>query len=101
MDIRNFSQKEDIPTADYCFANVWLEDNSADPESWQAMVEPFAKYMLSFSNKNILLTHLYEDGRPDHKMWRAEHAHAAADKIHALSPETRVIIPRRGECIRL
>lgn len=101
VDIRNFNQREDVPMADYCFANVWLEDNSADEESWRSMVEPFAKYMLSFSNKTILLTHLFEDGRPDHKMWRSEHAHAVADKIHALSPETRVIIPRRGECIQL
>lgn len=101
VDIRDFSQREDIPKADYCFANVWLEDNSADPDSWQPMVEPFAKYMLSFSDKNIFLTHLYEDGRPDHKMWRGEHAQAAEDMLRSLSPDTRIRIPQRGECIRL
>lgn len=101
VDIRDFTKRADVPKADYCFANVWLKDNSADPESWGPMAEPWARYMLSFSDKNIFLTHLYEDGRPDNRMWRAEHANAVTEAIHAANPATTVQIPKRGECIVL
>ncbi len=101
VDIRNFSKRSDVPAAEYCFANVWLKDNSADRECWEPVAMPWADYMLSFSDKNIFLTHLYEDGRPDNKMWRSEHAQAVTDAIHALSPKTNVYIPQRGECILL
>lgn len=101
VDIRNFSIKADVPPADYCFAHVWLKDNSIDESSWRPMVEPFAQYMLSFSSKNIFLAHLYEDGRPDNKMWRIEHALAVKKAIAQKSPETNILIPQRGECLRL
>ena len=101
VDIRDFSKKADIPPADYCFANIWLEDDSADPASWKPLVESFCQYMLRFSAKNILLTHLYENGRPDDKMWRMEHAEAVAQQFSVLSPVTRVLIPQPGEILKL
>lgn len=101
VDIRDFSKKPQLPPADYCFANIWLEDNSADPESWQPMVKPLAEYMLGFSRKHIFLTHLYEDGRPDHKMWRKEHAGAVRDAITAVSAHTKVVIPHQGQILPL
>ena len=101
VDIRDHSKKPDIPPADYCFANIWLEDDSANPNSWQPIIEPFCRYMLQFSAKNILLTHLYENGRPDNRMWRIEHAEAVKAELAAISPETNVMIPRSGEMIEL
>ena len=101
VDIRDFSKREDVPAADYCFANVWLKDDSAHRENWAPVAQPWAKYMLSFSQKNIFLTHLYEDGRPDDRMWRAEHAQAVTEELNQASPSTRVRIPKRGERIRL
>lgn len=101
VDIRDFSKKPELPPADYCFANVWLKDNSADPESWQPVVPQLASYMLHFSRKNIFLTHLYEDGRPDNRMWRAEHAEAVRAEILARDGQTKVTIPARGETILL
>lgn len=101
VDIRDFSKKEELPPADYCFANVWLRDESCDESSWRPMVEPWAQYMLQFSTGHILMTHLYEDGRPEDKMWREEHTRALAEAIHRLSPETKVIVPNRGQCIPL
>jgi uncharacterized protein YhfF len=47
------------------------------------------------------MTHLYEDGRPENKMWREEHTRALTEAIHRLSPETEVIVPRRGQCMPL
>ena len=99
VDIRDFSKKAELPMADYCFANVWLEDNSI--EGWQDVVDAWAQYMLRFSRKNIFLTHLYEDGRPDNRMWRLEHAEAVQQAIWAHSSETQVLIPQRGQCISL
>lgn len=99
VDIRDFSKKADLPIADVCFSNVWLEDNSI--AGWDALVAPWAEYMLKFSQKQIFLTHLYEDGRPDDRMWRREHADAVTAAICALSPETNVTIPQRGQIISL
>lgn len=101
VDIRDFTKRADVPKADYCFANVWLKDNSADRESWGPVARPWAEYMLSFSEKNIFLTHLYEDGRPDNRMWRAEHAQAVTEQLQKASPNTHIRIPQRGEIISL
>lgn len=101
VDIRDFSKREDIPESDICFANVWLEDNSADRSAWEPIAEPWAKYMLGFSQKQIFLTHLYEDGRPDDRMWRIEHAEAVRAAILRHSPETQVAIPQRGQYQKL
>lgn len=99
VDIRDFSKKADLPMADICFSNVWLEDNSID--GWDALVSPWAEYMLKFSQKQIFLTHLYEDGRPDNRMWRTEHAAAVKAELESRSPETHVYIPQRGAIIPL
>ena len=100
-DIRDHSKMPTLPPADYCFANIWLEDDSADPESWKPMIEPFCQYMLQFSSKHIFLTHLYENGRQDNRMWRMEHAEAVAQQFAVLSPVTRVLIPQPGEILKL
>ena len=99
VDIRDFSKKAELPVADVRFSNVWLEDNSID--GWEALVAPWANYMLKFSQKQIFLTHLYEDGRPDDRMWRREHANAVMAELKQRSPETNVTIPQRGQCIPL
>lgn len=100
-DIRDHSKMPALPPADYCFANVWLEDDAADPASWRPMIEPFCNYMLQFSHKHIILTHLYENGRPDNRMWRNEHAEAVKAQLAIMSPETQVSIPHPGEIIEL
>ena len=99
VDIRDFAKKADLPKADICFSNVWLEDNSVD--GWDAIVEPWAEYMLKFSQKQIYLAHLYEDGRPDDRMWRREHADAVREELLRRNPSISVHIPQRGEVISL
>jgi len=101
VDVRDFTKRPELPPADYCFAHVWLEDEAADPDSWSPVIPAFCRYMLSFSAKNILLTHLYEDGRTDDKMWKREHAEAIRQEIASQSPLTRVLIPRQGDRFRL
>ena len=99
VDIRDHSKKEPLPPADICFANVWLEDNSID--GWEALLAPYAAYMHSFSQKRIFLTHLYEDGRPDNRMWRAEHAQAVTKALEALSPTLQITTPHQGDVFYL
>ena len=101
VDIRDFSGRDTAQPADYCFANVWLNDNSADPAVWGSVVEDWAAYMLQFSTKHIFLAHLYENGRPDNRMWRTEHAQAVRDALLRQSPETRVTIPECGKVYQL
>lgn len=101
VDIRDFTKKAELPPADYCFSNVWLEDNSADRWAWEPVAQPWAEYMLKFSDRHIFLTHLYEDGRPDNRMWRAEHVEAVREALTRQSPGTTVTVPLRGQCISL
>lgn len=101
-DIRDFSKApRELPPADYCFGHIWLTDEALDRACWERMVRPWAEYMLGFSQKHIFLTHLWEDGRPDNRMWRTEHALAVQEMLLALSPQTRVTIPHRGQTIQL
>lgn len=103
VDVRDLSLDNwpDIPKADYCFANVWLGDlqcmNKTDPD----IVTAFAKFMLKLSDKNILLTHLYENGREDASMWRSYHAALIVEEIARLSPDTAAIMPLPGEVLEL
>lgn len=103
VDTRDFALDgmPDLPPADYCFANVWLGDKNALDTDHTAKSAEFARFMLHLSRKNILLTHLYENKRADDSMWRDEHAQIVADAVHALSPETRVIVPHSGDVLDL
>ena len=53
------------------------------------------------SKKNILLAHLYENGRDEMGMWQRKHAEVIADAICRISPETETQIPSVGEIINL
>lgn len=101
VDIRDFSKMELEAPADYCFSNVWLKDNSADRSQWEPVADPWAEYMLKFSRKHIFLTHLYEDGRPDNRMWRSEHAQAVTEALLRQAPDVKITVPQRGEVILL
>lgn len=103
VDVRDFSLKglPSIPMADYCFANVWLGDRMALESSYGTRVREFAEFMLKFSKKNILLTHLYENGRMDKDMWRDSHAELVMGELKKLSPDTHVTAPKSGEVMEL
>ena len=99
VDIRDFSKLPQVQPAEYCFANLWLEDNAL--EGWQSVLKPWAAFMGSLCAGNIFITHLYEDGRPEDKMWRREHGDAAIQELKRQFPQIAVTIPRRGELIPL
>lgn len=103
VDVRDFALDglPALPEADYCFANVWLGDKTALNADHTEMSQALARFMLRFCTKNLLLTHLYENGRADNAMWRDTHAAIVADAIRALSPATRVLVPHSGEIIAL
>ena len=103
VDVRDFSLENlpNIQKADYCFANVWLGDGKGLDAFCEPLVRDFSKFMLKFSDKNMILTHLYENGRKDKDMWRKEHAELVGAKISALSPKTNVFIPACGQVIEL
>ncbi len=100
-DTRDFSTNvlKSIPPADYCFAHVWFGDNVSLNDEYGDMPDIFARFMLHFSNKNIILAHLYENGRRDAYMWRREHALVAEKAIKNVSPETNVLIPQSGDTL--
>ena len=87
--------------ADYCFAHVWLTDKALDPQQYVPKCQEFAKFMLEMSEKNIFLTHLYENARKEESMWQRHHAELAAAVIQRQSPKTVVHIPQCGEILEL
>lgn len=103
VDVRDFSLDglPDLPPADYCFANVWLGDKNGTAADYSDRLETYARFMLRFSDRNILFSHLYENGRRYEDMWRTEHAELLAETIRAISPDTQTVIPKPGEIIDL
>ncbi len=103
VDVRDLSLENlpNTPKADYCFANVWMGDYHCLDTDYAPLDRDFAEFMLQFSDKNILLTHLNEDGRKDKEMWRDFHAAIVTKKLNELSPDTKVQTPHRGEVITL
>lgn len=100
-DIRDYDAPEfPFACADVCFSHIWYSDDNRKEESRENVL-PLAKFALRASRKKIFLCHLYENGRPDHVMWRMEHAENARKEILALSPHTEVYIPDWGEVIEL
>lgn len=100
-DIRDYADPAfPFESADVCFSHVWYSDDNRKEESYENVL-PLAKFALRASEKKILLCHLYENGRPDHVMWRMEHAEQARKEILAVAPDTEVLIPDWGDVIRL
>ena len=99
VDIRDFAKLPQTQPGEYCFANLWLEDNAE--EGWRPVLKSWANYMGRLSVKNIFITHLYEDGRPADKMWRGEHSDAAMQEMKQQFPQLTVRVPSRGEVIFL
>lgn len=98
-DVRDYDPKglPDIPQADVCFLHLWFGDgNSFDPEHTEK-AEEIARYMLSLSDKHIVIAHLYESGRRDEDMWRLEHAEELSAVIRKISPKTRITVPNPGD----
>lgn len=103
VDTRDYSTDAlpSLPQADYCFANIWLGDSNGFAENYTDIGTRFADFMLRFSDKHILFSHLYETGREDRDMWRQEHADILSAIIKEKSPATRTAVPVPGEIIKL
>ena len=103
VDTRDFSTEHmpQLPPADYCFANVWLGDSNGFAEDYSDIGDRFADFMLSFSDKHILFSHLYETGREDRDMWRRAHADILTGIIKEKNPAVKTGIPVMGEIMKL
>ena len=103
VDVRDYSVEDlpNLPDADYCFAHVWLGDKSANAADYGDLPARFAAFMLRFSRKNLILTHLYESARKDEDMWRREHALLLADAIRGICPSAATHVPAWGEVMEL
>ena len=102
-DIRDFSTDNlpECPKADICFAHVFLGDGNSRLNDYGSLVDEFSRFMLSFSDSHIILSHLYENGRRDEDMWRVDHAELIKEKLLLHVPDIRVSIPHHGEVLHL
>lgn len=98
-DVRDYSRVglESVPEADCCFGHVWFGDGNSFDASHSEIAKKQAEFLLSFSNRHIVLAHLYENGRRDQDMWREEHADELSEMIKQLSPATRITVPHHGD----
>ena len=87
--------------ADLCFSHLWAGDDALHPDAYLPRLEDFCRFQADLGAKRYLLCHLYEIGRPPQYLWYDAHAAIAVDKISALSPQSRVDIPRVGQRIPL
>ena len=103
VDTRDYAADNlpDMPPADVCFANVWLGDSNGFAEDYTDIGARFADFMLHFSDRQILFSHLYETGREDRDMWRREHADILSAIIKEKSPKTSTVAPVLGEIVKL
>ena len=103
VDTRDYAADNlpDLPPADVCFANVWLGDSNGFAKDYTDIGGRFADFMLRFSDRRILFSHLYETGREDKDMWRREHAKILSDIIRQKNPATETAVPVTGEIIKL
>ena len=100
-DVRDYSTDGIEPLdADVCFAHVWMGDKS-DLADFGEYPNAFASFMLTCSQKRLILAHLYENGRKDHQMWRREHAISVADAAQKQCPDVQITIPALGEVLEL
>ena len=101
-DVRDFRLEglPQLPPADYCFAHVYLGDGNEFAESFP-MAEDFCRFMLHFSHKNVLLTHLYNPERVYGQMWDDRHACVVENKLKELEPGVRVQVPQVGQVLAL
>lgn len=103
VDTRDYALEglPSLPPADYCFANIWLGDGGGFADDYTEIGERFADFMLHYSHKNIIFSHLYETGREDRDMWRRAHANILTTIIKEKNPGTRTTVPVPGEIIKL
>ena len=103
VDTRDYATEHlpPLPSADYCFANIWLGDGAGFADDYTDIGGRFVDFMLRFSDKHILFSHLYETGREDKDMWRREHAEILSDIIRQKNPATKIQIPVTGEIMKL
>ena len=101
-DVRDYKLTDKDPLCcDWCFGHIWLTDDASNPQKYLPKCDEFAEFMLSMSEKNIFLTHLYESARVEKSTWQVHHAQAAGEAIRRRSPKTVTIIPKRGEIFKL
>ena len=102
-DTRDFSLHDwpDLPDADYCFAHVWLGDKNSFSKDYSTQLETFVPFVLRFSPRHVICTHLYEINRRDEDMWRREHAEILSREICRVRPEIGTSIPRSGDVMHL
>ena len=98
-DVRDYSRAgiEAVPKADCCFGHVWFGDGNSADGSHTEMARKQAEFLLSFTDRHIVLAHLYENGRRFEDMWREEHADELSEMIKQLSPATRITVPHHGD----
>ena len=100
-DVRDYSLDglPHVPKADICFGHVWFGDGNSFDEEHSEIAQSQARFLLEFSDKHIVLAHLYENGRRDADMWREEHAAELSSAITAISKSTRITVPKLGDIV--
>ncbi len=83
----------------WVFSHLWLGVNSMDDNL--PILREYCEFALKFRPENILISHVYEVGRPADSYWSEEHVEMAAAMWKKLAPGAKVFVPEIGEKVRL
>ncbi len=99
-DIRTYHPKDlqDVGCVDGVVAHVWLGRKKALEEIPPLFLQ-FCNFFLKFQTRQILLTHLYEWGRPDSDLWTSRHAEQIISNIKHLNKDSKITYAKMGDCI--
>ena len=84
---------------DWIFSHLWLGVDSMEADL--PILPEFCDFALEFNPKNILISHVYEVGRPAGSYWSEEHVEMARECWRTRAPEVKVFTAEIGEKVKL
>lgn len=95
-DVRNYdiSKMPHFGPVDCLFSHVWLGGGNALNLPCEPWLTNFCDFTCALDSELVLLTHLYEIGRPIEEMWTYTHAGLATDGLLARNPSLEIVVPR-------
>ena len=94
-------EKRVIPVGRHSIRLLILRSKTQQEEKVPGILWVHGGGYQSGSAKTVFVTHLYENGRPDDRMWRIEHAKEVEKRIKLLDDSVNVIIPDWGSSYKL
>ena len=101
-DVRTFAEDRlpRLGRLDGAFVHLWLGRGAALAEE-PPHLEAFCRFCADLGAPRIVLTHLWEVGRPVEECWTDRHAQRVRRRLNELAPGLEVAVAKMGEWVDL